>query len=142
MVKEDLEKGQVLVIYAVAVVVSLMLVALVFDIGGAFVTYQRAATAVEAAAFAAAQQIDMEEFYTTNNVRIDTGRASSEAGRYALMNANGLSSVQVSVAGDRVLVVGQMQYSSIFGHVLGLSSIHATLTSTAYPAHGITERGQ
>jgi uncharacterized membrane protein len=140
--REDLEKGQILFIYAVAVVVCLMLVALVFDIGGAFVTYQKAATAVDAAAFAAAQQIDMDEFNSSNRVRIDQGRAVSAAGMVAAMNSSSLTGVVVTVLPDRVVVEGRMLYHSLFADAFGFGVIEATIRSAAVPGYGVSARDQ
>jgi hypothetical protein len=136
------ESGQILVTYAVALIVSMVMVAIVFDLGGAFVTYQRAATATQAAAFAAAQQIDMDEFYTTNKVHIDGGAAAAAAGQYASLNADGLTIASVGVYGDHVVVVGVMEYQSFFADAIGYGSFRSEITAIGRPAFGIDEQGQ
>ncbi len=140
--KENFERGDILLVYAVAVVLSLMLVALVVDLGAAFVTYQRASTATQAAAFAAAQQVDMDEFYSTNEMKLDRGKAAAAAGQYATLNRDGLSIVSVDVYDDHVVVVGRMVHTSAFAHAIGFGTFETNITAIAYPAFGIDDRGQ
>lgn len=136
------ESGQIIVIYAVALVVTLVMVAIAYDLGGAFVTYQRAATATQAAAFAAAQQIDMEEFYSTNKVKIDPSAAAAAAGEYASLNNEGMAIVSVGVYDDHVVVVSQMKYQSFFADAIGFGTIESEITAIGYPAFGIDDKDQ
>ena len=137
-----IESGQIIVIYAVALVVTLVMVAIAYDLGGAFVTYQRAATATQAAAFAAAQQIDLEEFYSTNEVKIDPSAAAAAAGQYASLNNEGLAIVSVGVYDDHVVVVSQMKYQSFFADAIGFGTIESEITAIGYPAFGIDDKDQ
>jgi Flp pilus assembly protein TadG len=136
------ESGQIIVIYAVALVATLVLVAIAYDLGGAFVTYQRATTATQAAAFAAAQQIDMAEFYSTNEVKIDPSAAAATAGQYASLNNEELAIVSIGVYDDHVVVVSQMAYQSFFADAIGFGSIESEITAIGYPAYGIDDKGQ
>jgi hypothetical protein len=137
-----IESGQIIVIYAVALVVTLVMVAIAYDLGGAFVTYQRVTTATQAAAFAAAQQIDMEEFYSTNEVKIDPSAAAAAAGQYASLNNEGLVIISIGVFDDHVVVVSQMKYQSFFADTIGFGTIESEITAIGYPAYGIDDKGQ
>jgi len=140
--KKDFESGQIIFYYALGITISLLLIALVFDLGMAAVTFQKASTATQAAAFAAAQQLDMDEFRVTNEVKLHPGQAVSAAGTYGSLNSDKLSILSVAASGDKVIVVGSMQYQSIFAQVIGFGSFEARITAIASPAYGVDQRGQ
>ena len=56
-----LQRGQILILFAVALPVLAAMVAIMVDIGGAAITYHRAQVALDAAAFAAAQAVETKE---------------------------------------------------------------------------------
>ena len=65
------ESGQILILFAVVLPVLAVMVALMVDIGGAAITYHRAQVALDAAAFAAAQAVDLDALDHTQSVQLD-----------------------------------------------------------------------
>jgi Flp pilus assembly protein TadG len=117
--------------------------ALLIDFGGAALTYQRAQVAVNSAAFAAAQGVDLGVFRQANQIQLDPELASDLAGSYATLNSRGhLSHLQLVVQGDRVWVVGEMDYPTIFAGAIGIPTIHTRVVSSAVSAYGISQWGQ
>ena len=56
-----LQRGQILILFAVALPALAAMVALMVDFGGAAVTYHRAQVALDAAEFAASQAVESKE---------------------------------------------------------------------------------
>jgi Flp pilus assembly protein TadG len=137
------ESGQILFLFAASFTTVMLLVMLVVDFGGAALTYERAQVAVSAAAYAAAQGIDLGKFRETNQVTLDPGLAGSLAGEYAGLNSRGrLTSLQAFVQDGRVWVVGEMEYRTLFAHAIGVPVIRARVVASARPAYGINQSGQ
>ncbi len=137
------ERGQIVFLFAAMFTTIMVLVALMIDFGGAALTYQRAQVAVNSAAYAAAQGIDMNVFTATNQVQLDPALAGRLAGQYASLNSRGrLTNLRMFVQGDRVWVTGEMDYQTIFAHAIGIPGIRTRVTSSASPAYGIDQRGQ
>lgn len=137
------ESGQILFLFAVSFTVIMLFVMLMVDFGGAALTYHRAQVATDAAAYAAAQGIDLERFYAENLVVLDPGLAGGLAHSFAAENSNGrLTLTGLYVQDDRVWVTGEMEYSTLFAHVIGLPAIRARVVSSAVPAYGIEQPGQ
>ena len=138
------ELGQNLFLFAGAFTAIMSLFMLVVDFGGAAMTYHKAQVATDSAAFAAAQGVDIDWFYFTQEIRLDTQAASSLAGRYASINSQGVNVqvVGVYVANDKVYVRTVAYYDSFFAHFIGLSRIQMNLVSSATPAFGIAYRGE
>jgi cytochrome c biogenesis protein CcdA len=137
------ESGQILFLFAASFTTVMLLVMLVVDFGGAALTYERAQVAVSAAAYAAAQGIDLKKFRETNQVALDPGLAASLAREYAAANSRGrLTSLFVSVQDDRVWVVGEMEYRTLFAHAIGIPVIRSRIVASARPAYGINRSGQ
>ena len=138
------EQGQIILLFAVAFSTIMMMVALMIDFGGAAMTYHKAQIAVDAAAFSAAQGIDINYFYQTNQVKLHQGQAASLAGQFASLNSpgGGVNITGVYASEDRVWVTGTASYRSMFAHYLGMGTIQINVTSSATPAFGISERGE
>ncbi len=137
------EKGQILFLFAAAFVTIMAFLALMIDFGGAALTYSRAQTATDSAAYAAAQGIDMNTFDATNQVQLDPGLAGSLAVEYGDLNSQGkLSISSIYVQDDRVWVVGTMEYHTLFAHVMGIPVIRARIVSSAVTGYGINKSGQ
>jgi hypothetical protein len=137
------ERGQILFLFAASFATIMSLLMLMLDFGGAALTYQRAQVAVSAAAYAAAQGIDLQIFTSTNQIQLNPGLASSLAAQYAQLNARGgLSHLQVFVQQDQVWVVGEMEYQTLFAHAIGIPVIRVRVSASARPAYGINQSGQ
>ena len=137
------QEGQVLVLFAVVLPVLAAMMALMVDIGGAAITYHRAQLALDTAAFAAAQAIDVQVLRSTQQVELDPVWAGQLAGQFASLNSRGeLHIVSFSVDGDTVLIQGQMRYRTLFAGALGLDTIHARVYSSAVPGYGIVTGGE
>ena len=137
------ERGQVLVLFAVVLPVLAAMVALMVDIGGAAITYHRAQIALDSAAFAAAQAVDLDVLDHTQRVEIDPYLAGQLAGQYASLNSRGrLQIVSFYVDRDTVYVTGTMVYRTLFAGALGLDTVRARVVSSATPGYGIVVGGQ
>jgi hypothetical protein len=141
--KKDSEYGQSLVIFAGSFFAIMVLMMLMVDFGGAALCYHRAQIAADSAAFAAAQKLDLDTLYTSNQVELDPGLAGGYAGQYASLNGNNkLRIVDIYFDGDKVWVTGIMTYRTIFAHAIGIANVQAKVVSSAVPGYGVTERGQ
>ena len=137
------ESGQVLVLFAVVLPVLAAMVALMVDIGGAAITYHRAQVASDAAAFAAAQAIDVDVLDHTQRLELNPYFAGQLAGQYASLNSRGeLQIISFYVDRDTVYVTGQMVYRTLFASALGIDTIRARVASSATPGFGIVSGGQ
>ena len=137
------ERGQILVLFAVVLPVLAAMLALMVDIGGAAITYHRAQVALDAAAFAAAQAVDVDALDHTQRLELDPYLAGQLAGQYASLNSRGeLTITSFYVDRDTVYVTGQMVYRTLFAGALGLDVVRARVVSSASPGFGITTGGQ
>jgi Flp pilus assembly protein TadG len=133
-----LEKGNYLLFYALLLPVIIGILALMIDLSGYWYTYAEAQKAVDAAAVAGAQGLDLEIFFKKNKVQLDPGTAPGLAGQY--MSANAAGSVQlvsVYASKEQIWVVGQASYHSIFGGIFGAGTMTVTVSSSAVPEWGI-----
>lgn len=137
------ERGQVLVLFAVVLPVLAAMVALMADIGGAAITYHRAQIALDSAAFAAAQAVDLDVLDHAQRVEINPYLAGQLAGQYASLNSRGrLQIVSFYVDGDTVYVTGTMVYRTLFASAVGLDTVRARVVSSATPGYGIVTAGE
>jgi Flp pilus assembly protein TadG len=137
------ESGQIIFLFAASFVTIMLIVMLVVDFGGAALTYHRAQVAADGAAYAAAQGIDLEQFYGDNMVALDPAQAAYLAESYAAANSNGrLHITGFAVQDERVWLSGEMEYRTLFAHAVGLPVIRARVSASAVPAYGIEQRGQ
>jgi len=137
------QKGQVLVLFAVVLPVLAAMLALMVDIGGAAITYHRAQVALDSAAFAAAQAVDLQVLGANQQVQLDPAWAGHLAGQFASFNSRGeLQIVSFNIVGDTVTISGQMQYQTIFARALGLETVRAKVYSSAVPGYGIVTGGE
>ncbi len=137
------EKGQIIFAFAAAFVTIMALLALMIDFGGAALTYSRAQAATDAAAYAAAQGIDIQKYNATNLVQLDPGLAAGLAAEYGDLNSRGrLSILSIYIQNDRVWVVGTVEYRTLFAHAIGIPAIRVRIISSAVPSYGIDKSGQ
>ncbi len=137
------EKGQIIFLFAASFATIMAFLMLMIDFGGAALTYSRAQTATNAAAYAAAQGIDMHKFDAANIVQLDPGLAAALAVAYGDLDSRGkLSLTSIYVQGDRVWVIGTMEYHTLFAHAIGIPIIRVRIVSSAVPGYGIDKGGQ
>lgn len=130
-------------LYAACLVPMLMLVALMVDFAGAAMMMHKVQTTTDAAAFAAAQAIDMEKFYAENKVELKPSLASGYAGSIASQMSGGTITIaSVYTSKDKVWVVGTSNYKTWFAGIVGITEVPISVTSSAVPAWGIDEQGQ
>jgi uncharacterized membrane protein len=133
-----MERGQMVFLFAASFATIMLLLTLMVDFGGMARQYQRGQIAIDAAAAAAAQAVDLPYFYRTNVVRLSPGEAASRAGQYASINSGGRVVVTgVYAQDDQVWVTGVTTYRSFFAHYLGLGEVTMHLRASARPAWGI-----
>jgi Flp pilus assembly protein TadG len=119
------------------------MVALMVDIGGAAITYHRAQVALDAAAFAAAQAVDLDALDHTQTVQLDPYLAGQLAGRYASLNSRGqLQIVSFYVDRDTVYVTGRMVYRPLLAGAVGIDTVTARVVSSATAGFGIATPGE
>jgi len=137
------ERGQILILFAVVVPVLAAMVALMVDIGGAAITYHRAQVALDAAAFAAAQAIDLDALDHTQTVQLDPYLAGQLAGQYASLNSRGqLQIVSFYIDRDTVFATGQMVYRPLLAGAVGIDTVTARVVSSATAGFGIATPGE
>jgi Flp pilus assembly protein TadG len=137
------ERGQILILFAVVLPVLAAMVALMVDIGGAAITYHRAQVALDAAAFAAAQAIDLDALDHTQTVQLDPYLAGQLAGQYASLNSRGqLQIVSFYIDRDTVFVTGQMVYRPLLAGAVGIDTVTARVVSSATAGFGIATAGE
>ncbi len=140
---KSLEEGQILFLFAASFATIMAFIMLMMDFGGAALAYHRAQVAVDSAAYAASQGIDMQRFVETNQIHLDPGLANSLAREYANQGVNSrLSGLQIYIQDDQVWVVGEMEYRTLFAHAIGIPVIRVRVASSARPAYGINKLGQ
>jgi Flp pilus assembly protein TadG len=138
-----LERGQILILFAVVLPVLAAMVALMVDIGGAAITYHRAQVALDAAAFAAAQAVDLDALDHTQSLQLDPYLAGQLAGQYASLNSRGqLQIVSFYVDQDTVYVTGQMVYRPLLAGAVGIDTVTARVVSSATAGFGIAAAGE
>ena len=137
------QRGQVLLLFAVMLPVLGAMLALMVDLGGAAITYHRAQIALDSAAFAAAQAIDVDALDHTQQMQLDPYLAGQLAGQYASLNSQGeLQILSFYVDRDTVYLTGQMTYRTLFAGAVGVHVIRARVSSSASPGFGIASGGE
>ena len=132
-----------LLLFAVMLPVLGAMLALMVDIGGAAITYHRAQIALDSAAFAAAQAIDVDALDHTQQIQLDPYLAGQLAGQYASLNSQGeLQILSFYVDRDTVYLTGQMTYRTLFAGAVGVHVIRARVSSSASPGFGIASGGE
>ena len=141
--RRRLQRGQILILFAVVLPVLAAMVALMVDIGGAAITYHRAQVALDAAAFAAAQAVDLDALDHTQTIQLDPYLAGQLAGQYASLNSRGqLQIVSFYIDRDTVYVTGQMVYRPLLAGAVGIDTVRARVVSSATAGYGIATGGE
>ena len=141
--RRRLQRGQILILFAVVLPVLAAMVALMVDIGGAAITYHRAQVALDSAAFAAAQAVDLDALDHTQTIQLDPYQAGQLAGQYASLNSRGqLQIVSFYIDRDTVYVTGQMVYRPLLAGAVGIDTVRARVVSSATAGFGIATGGE
>jgi hypothetical protein len=118
----NLEKGQVIPILVIGMLVTIMMAALLVD-GGALLSNRRTAqAAADAGALAGAQ-------------RLCTGETDAAAYAQTFVENNGAVPVSIAVTGSEVTVVTTVEHPSFFARILGEDNLQANAEAVAgcYP---------
>ncbi len=135
--------GQQAALLAMMLPAILGMAGLVVDGGAFLVQYKRAQTAIDSAAFAAAQRIDRGQLFRDQIVVLTPGEASAMGGQYASLNSRGNVKVtSITVYGNVVIVNGYATIEPVFLKMFGVGTRTIRVTSQASPLYGIDRQGQ
>ena len=133
------EEGQALVMVAVMMVGLVSVVGLVSDGGLVFAQRRDLQNAADAAAAAAAMQIDEDVYRTTGDVVLDERWARETAARY-LAAEDGVS-YEISTSPDSVEVSVSRQASTSFLGLIGIDDVDVSARASAEPRYGVDAAG-
>lgn len=132
------ERGQATVFVIVLVPALLLCAGLVWDGGRAISADLRLTSDSDAAARAAAQQLDLDTYRRTGRVRLSPN-AAARAGQRVLHTAGDTG--QVTVTGGQVTVTARTTVAPQILSAGGLTRLTLHATSTARPVRGIIRPG-
>lgn len=137
------QTGQVLLLFAASLPALLAIFALAVDLGGAAITYHRAQVALDAAAFAGSQVLDVRVYDNGQQVAVNTQQAAAYASRTLAANLAGIPmQAAFSVSGDQLTGSGTAWYHTFFLGAFGIPEIPCRVTSSATPGWGIEDEHQ
>ena len=137
MTRAERERGQVMVLSAIAMVGLVSVVGLVTDGGSVFAARRDLQNAADAAALAGAMQIDLEAYRAEGLVVLDVDAAEAAAAEY-LQGEEGMQySIQVTEQSIDVSV--SRIAGTSFLQLVGVEGVEISASSTAAPRHGISE---
>lgn len=131
------ERGQVMVFSAILMTGLVSVVGLVTDGGIVFSQRRDLQNAADAAALAAAMQIDEDEYRASGNVVLDEEAAREAATQYLQDEGDIEYTVQVSPAGVEVSV--SRHASTSFLRIVGIDGVDISASSSAAPRHGVAQ---
>ncbi len=141
--RRTFEGGQIAVMLALLIPVLVGLAGLVIDGGLMLINYRRGQITVDAAALAAAAQLDEAAFRDQNVVQLNAGAAYAAALQSAQTNGGGRVAITgVSVAAAQVVVSGQVSAPVLFLRIFGVGQVRFSVSASAELKHGITEENQ
>jgi len=139
----QVQAGQVLLLFAASLPALLAIFALAVDLGGAAIMYHRAQVALDAAAFAGAQVLEIREYAGGQKVAVNPGQAAAAANGTLNENMAGIPMrASFSVAGDRLVGSATAYYHPYFLGAFGIGEIPCRVFSSATPGWGIDEEHQ
>ena len=133
------DEGQVLVMVALMMVGVVSVVGLVSDGGLVFAQRRDLQNVADAAAAAAAMQIDEAVYRSTGEVVLDEQLAREAAVFY--LDAEGDLDYMVSVLSDRVEVSVSRQATTGFLRVIGIDGVEVSASASAEPRYGVESAG-
>jgi len=129
------EEGQVLVMTALMMLGVISVVGLVADGGLVFAQRRDLQNVADAAAAAAAMQIDEAGYRASGEVVLDEEQARDVAASY--LEAEGGLDYVISVVPDRVEVSVSRQASTGFLRLIGIEGIDVSASASAEPRYGV-----
>ncbi|MGE0600568.1 MAG: pilus assembly protein TadG-related protein [Dehalococcoidia bacterium] len=133
------DQGQVLVMVALMMVGVVSVVGLVSDGGLVFAQRRDLQNVADAAAAAAAMQIDEAVYRSTGEVVLDEQLARDAAVFY--LDAEGDLDYVVSVLSDRVEISVSRQATTGFLRVIGINGVEVSASASAEPRYGVESGG-
>ena len=133
------EEGQALVMVAVMMVGLVSVVGLVSDGGLVFAQRRDLQNAADAAAAAAAMQIDEDVYRATGDVVLDERWARETAARY--LDAEDGVSYEIATSANSVEVSVSRQASTSFLGLIGVESVDVSARASAGPRYGVDRPG-
>jgi len=133
------EDGQALVMVAVMMVGLVSVVGLVSDGGLVFAQRRDLQNAADAAAAAAAMQIDEDMYRATGDVVLDERWARETAARY--LGAEDGVNYEIATSPDSLEVSVSRQASTSFLRVIGIESVDVSARASAEPRYGVDAAG-
>ena len=127
--------GQVVLWVAIMLPLFLGIIGLAIDGGTLFAARRRAQNAADAAARAGAQQIDIDHYRATGEIRIDQGGARYEARRY--LAGHGEADASIDITGQQVTVAVRRDVPLSFLKLVGIGDVSIGATAVAEPFYGI-----
>ena len=127
--------GQVVLWVAIMLPLFLAIVGLAIDGGTLFAARRRAQNAADAAARAGAQQIDIDYYRATGEIRLDQGWARYESRRY--LAEQGEPDASIDTTGQQVMVAVRRDVPLSFLKLVGVGDVSIGATAVAEPFHGI-----
>ena len=137
------KRGQYLVQFVIWFPLLLLMLGMVLDGGMMYWQYRRAHNAVNIAAQAASQCVNIPHFLATNEVILDQAKASQVAQEYATLNSGGqVQIVGVHLHPQWISVRAQATIHTLFLQPAGIGSFTVGAEGRAYPAFGIALEGE
>ncbi len=133
------EEGQALVMVAVMMIGLVSVVGLVSDGGLVFAQRRDPQNTADAAAAAAAMQIDEDVYRATGDVVLDERWARETAARY--LDAEKGVSYEISTSPESVEVSVSRQASTSFLGLIGVESVDVSARASAGPRYGVDRPG-
>lgn len=133
------EEGQALVMVAVMMVGLVSVVGLVSDGGLVFAQRRDLQNAADAAAAAAAMQINEDVYRATGDVVLDERWARETAARY--LDAEDGVSYEIATSANSVEVSVSRQASTSFLGLIGVESVDVSARASAGPRYGVDRPG-
>lgn len=129
------EDGQALVMVAAMMVGLVSVVGLVSDGGLVFAQRRDLQNAADAAAAAAAMQIDEDVYRATGDIVLNERRARETAARY--LDAEHGVAYEISTSRDSVKVSVRRPASTSFLGLVGIDGVDVTARASAEPRYGV-----
>lgn len=133
------EDGQALVMVAVMMVGLVSVVGLVSDGGLVFAQRRDLQNTADAAAAAAAMQIDEDVYRATGDVVLDERWARETAARY--LDAEDGVSYEIATSANSVEVSVSRQASTSFLGLIGIDDVEVSARASAEPRYGVDAAG-
>jgi Flp pilus assembly protein TadG len=139
------EGGQYVVLFLLVVTALVILAGLVVDGGRAYAAYRQAQVAADAAAQAAAHQVNQDAFFAANIVALRMPEAMMVAQEYADRNSRvplEVLDVYVNPDGATVTVEARAYVETYFLRLAGIRRVRPRVVGHAVAAWGLNREGE